>query len=364
MRGPTRARRPRRTPHLMPTDQNATVARTEEELEALLSEPYPEDVQLAARLEGDVLLLGAGGKMGPTLALRVAAAIRQAGSRATVTAVSRFSDPAIPARLEANGVRALSADLLDEAALRDLPDAANILYLVGMKFGATGQEPLTWAMNAYLPGRVAERFPRSRIVALSTGNVYPLVPVGSGGCDEEHPVGPVGEYAQSCLGRERVFQHFALANGTPVCLVRLNYAVEPRYGVLLDIARKVRAGEPVGLEMGYVNVVWQADANSVCFRALELCDTPAAVLNLTGPETLAVADIARFFARRFGTGEPRFEGEAGALALLNDASRCHAHFGPPRVGPEEAMERVAAWLEAGGRTLGKPTKFEIRDGKF
>lgn len=335
----------------------------EEQLEAELSRPYPEDIALAGRLDGDVLVLGAGGKMGPTLACRIALALREAGSTMRVTAVSRFSDPRVAARLEARGVTTHSADLLDDRCVRELPEAANILYLVGMKFGATGQEPLTWVMNSYLPGRIAERFRGSRIVALSTGNVYPLVPVGSAGCDEEHPVAPVGEYAQSCLGRERILQHFSIVNGTPVCLIRLNYAVEPRYGVLLDIARRVYAGEPVPVEMAYVNVIWQADANSVCFRALELCESPATVLNLTGPEILRVRDIGRHFADRFGR-EAQFSGTEGEHALLNDARRCHERFGPPHVSAADAMARVARWMEQGGRILGKPTKFEVSDGRF
>ena len=336
---------------------------TEAELETLLSEPYPEDVAFARTLRGDVLVLGAGGKMGPTLARRVAAALRAAGSDARVLAVSRFGDEAARERLEAAGVATLSADLLDDGQLAALPDAPHVLYLVGMKFGATGQEPLTWAMNAYLPGRVAVRFAASRIVALSTGNVYPLVPVDSGGCSEDHPTAPVGEYAQSCLGRERIFQHFSRVNRTPVCLVRLNYAVEPRYGVLLDIARKVYAGEPVSLSMGWANVIWQGDANSACFRALALCASPAAVLNLTGPEILSVRDVAVRFSERFGR-PARFVGVEGERALLNDARVAHRHLGAPHVTAAEAMARVADWVEGGGPTLGKPTKFEVRDGRF
>jgi dTDP-4-dehydrorhamnose reductase len=336
----------------------------EEHLEEILSEPYPEDVAFARELRGDVVVLGAGGKMGPTLARRVAAALSAAGSSATVTAVSRFSDRRVAERLEANGVRTISADLTDDEQLAKLPEVENLIYLVGMKFGSRAEEPRTWAMNTYLPGRVAERFPRSRIVALSTGNVYPLVPVESGGSSEEDPIGPVGEYAQSCLGRERILQHFSLVNGTPLCLVRLNYAVEPRYGVLLDIARLVEMGEPVPLDMGYVNVIWQADANSVCFRALGLCESPAAVLNLTGPETLSVESIANDFASHWGIEPPTFAGSPGPRALLNDASRCHQRMGPPHVSAADALERVADWVRGDGPTHGKPTKFEVLDGRF
>jgi nucleoside-diphosphate-sugar epimerase len=336
---------------------------SEEQLEDLLSEPYPEDVAWARRLEGDVLVLGAGGKMGPSLTGRIVRATEQAGSETTVYAVSRFSDEQKRERLEALGAETVAADLLDESALAALPTCRNVIYMVGMKFGATGREPLTWAMNAYLPGRVAERFSSSRIVAFSTGNVYPMVRPETGGPTETDPVGPVGEYAQSCLGRERVLEHFSKQNGTPMCLLRLNYAVEARYGVLLDIARTVQSGEPVSLEMGYVNVIWQGDANSVCFRALGLCESPADVLNVTGPRALSVRALAEGFAERLGR-EARFEGKEGERALLNDASRCHRLFGEPKVGVPQVMDLVARWMEQGGATMGKPTKFETKDGQF
>ncbi len=336
---------------------------SEGELEALLSDPYGEDVDFARRLEGDVMVLGAGGKMGPTLTRRIAEAAEQAGSDIAVYAVSRFSDEDKRKRLDAIGAKTIVADLLDEAGLSALPACPNVIYMVGMKFGATGREALTWAMNAYLPGRVAERFKDSQVVAFSTGNVYPQVPAGSGGSKETDPVGPVGEYAQSCLGRERILEHFSKRNGTPMCLLRLNYAVEARYGVLLDIARKVYAGEPVPLEIGHVNVIWQGDANSVCFRSLQLCKSPADVLNVTGPETLSVRAIAEEFAGRFGR-EAAFVGEESGRALLNDAGRSHRLFGVPKVPVSQVMDLVADWVERGGATLGKPTKFEVKDGQF
>lgn len=336
---------------------------SEKDLEDLLSRPYPEDIDLAGRLDDDVVVLGAGGKMGPTLVQRIVRAFEAAGSDRTVYAVSRYSSDKARERIEAIGAETVAADLLDEEQLARLPEVRNVIYLVGMKFGATGQEPLTWAMNAYLPGRVAERFASSRIVAFSTGNVYPPVPVDSGGASEEDAVGPVGEYAQSCLGRERIFQHFSLQNETPVCLLRLNYAVEARYGVLLDIAQKVYDGNPISLGMGYVNVIWQGDANSVCFRSLELCKSPADILNTTGPETLSVRELAEAFAKRFDR-EVTFSGEEKETALLNDASRSHELFGEPRVSVEEVIELVARWVENEGTTLAKPTKFEVRDGQF
>lgn len=336
---------------------------TEQQLQQALSLPYPEDVALARRLEGDVIVLGAGGKMGPTLVRRIVLAMQEAGSSRTVFAASRFSDDASRREVEDAGAETLGVDLLENHALRDLPDCPNVIYLVGMKFGASGKLPLTWALNAYLPGRVAERYSEARIVALSTGNVYPQVPVTSGGAGEEVPPDPLGEYAQSCLGRERIFQHFSLRNGTRVCLIRLNYAVEARYGVLLDVAEKVAAGAPVSLETGFVNTIWQGDANSVCFRSLDLCSSPAEILNVTGPDVLAVRDLAERFAARFGI-EVRFEGSEQPTALLSDASKCYANFGRPHVPTDEVVDLVASWIDRGGSTHGKPTKFEVRDGRF
>lgn len=336
---------------------------TEEQLEELLSEPYAEDVEAARGLSGDVLVLGAGGKMGPTLVRRIAKAFREAGNPHQVYAVSRFSQTTWQENLSAAGAVTLPADLLDESDLGGLPDCSYAVYMAGAKFGTTGNEAWTWVMNAYLPGRVAERFKSARIVAFSTGNVYSLVRVQSGGAKETDPVRPIGEYAQSCLGRERVFEYFSRKNGTPVCLLRLNYAVEPRYGVLLDIASKVYAGQPVQVSMGSVNVIWQGDANSVCLRAFSLCKSPPEILNLTGPETLSVRWLAQEFGRRWGRA-PIFEGEESATALLNDASRCHRIFGPPRVPVSEVIDLVAHWVQIGGPVLGKPTHFEVRDGKF
>ncbi|MFC7007272.1 NAD-dependent epimerase/dehydratase family protein [Halalkalicoccus salilacus] len=301
--------------------------------------------------------------MGPTLIKRIVRAVREADADTTVYAVSRYSDSAVETELRSSGAETIRADLMNDDALESLPECENVIYMVGMKFGTTGQEPKTWAINSYLPGRVASRFEDSRIVALSTGNVYPPVPVDSGGSTETDPTGPVGEYAQSCLGRERVFQHFAKENGTPTCLLRLNYAVELRYGVLVDLARRVYAGEPVPLEMGYVNVIWQGDANSVCFRSLNLADSPAEILNMTGPDVLSVRRLAERFADEFDR-EVTFEGEPAETALLNDASRCHEIFEEPRMPADRVIELVASWVERGGTTMGKPTKFHVRDGEF
>jgi nucleoside-diphosphate-sugar epimerase len=254
-------------------------------------------------------------------------------------------------------------DLMRRGALDELADAAQVIYMAARKFGTAENNSATWATNAFLPGLVAQRYADSRIVAFSTGNVYPLVRVQAGGCTEETPLDPVGEYGQSALARERVLEAFSRANGTRVALLRLNYAVELRYGVLADIAGKIWRGEPVDLAMGYVNVIWQGDANSVCLRSFGLCASPPAALNLTGPETLRVRTIAEGFGRLLGV-EPRFHGSEASTALLSDASASVARFGAPRVGVEQVMEWVAEWVRQGGRSLGKPTHFETRDGKF
>lgn len=336
---------------------------TEADLEEALSRPYPEDVAFAEDLEGDVMVLGAAGKMGPSLVGRILRASEEAGVDRTVYAVSRYSDPEVKADVRERGAEPIEADLLEEGTLESLPDCRNVVYMVGMKFGASGREPTTWAINSYLPGEVARRFADSRIVAFSTGNVYPPVPVDSGGPTEEDDTGPVGEYAQSCLGRERVFQYFSERNDTPVCLFRLNYAVEARYGVLFDIANWVYEGEAVPLDMGYVNVIWQGDANSVCFRSLSVADSPADILNVTGPDVLSVRELAERFADRFDR-EARFEGEEHDTALLNDASRCHDLFGEPKVPVDDVIELVASWIEGDNPTMAKPTKFHVRSGEF
>lgn len=339
------------------------IVRNEAELEETLSAPSEADVQAAKEWGGDLILLGVGGKMGPSLALRAVKAARLAGVPHKVIGVSRFSDERSRALLEEHGVRTISANLLDEGDLAALPDALNVVYMAARKFGSTGDEAYTWAMNVYLPGRVAERYKASRIVAFSSGNVYPFVPVTSGGATEETPLDPVGEYAISAVGRERMFTHFSKVNGTPLALLRLNYAVELRYGVLFDIGSKVFAREPVDVTMGNANVIWQGDANSICLRTLALASTPPLVLNLTGPETLSVRWVAREFGRHFGV-QPEFSGEEAPKALLNNAARCFERFGYPAVSVTELIEATARWIGSGGRALGKPTHFEARDGKF
>ena len=257
----------------------------------------------------------------------------------------------------------ISADLLEPDAVYRLPDAPHVVFMAAMKFGTTGAEHLTWAMNTYLPGRVAERYRSSRIVAFSTGNVYPLVPVTSGGAIEEMPAAPVGEYAQSALGRERIFQYGTDAFGTLGVLLRLNYAAELRYGVLLDIGLKVFERRTIDLTMGMANVIWQGDANSACLQSIALCQSPPLVLNLTGPETLSVRWIAQEFGRYFGV-EPEFTGQEAPTALLSNSARAIRLFGYPTVSPAEMIEWTAAWIGAGHALLGKPTHFETRDGRF
>lgn len=333
--------------------------RSIEELEERLSRPSVALTSDLKALDGGILVLGAGGKLGPSL---VRLALCGAPGR-SVMAVSRFGDAAIAKDLEAAGATIIAADITDEAALANLPDAPNVIFLVGSKFGSTGREADTWYTNTYLPGRVAERFKASRIVALSTGNVYPFTPIGSGGPTETTGTGPVGEYAMSCLGRERIFSRFAQNHRTPLALIRLNYAIEMRYGVLLDIGRQVLAATPVDVTMAAVNVVWQGYANEVILRALLHAAPEPFVLNVAGPETLSVRQIALAFGAEFGI-EAQFSGTEAAAALLSNSAKCMRLFGYPDIAPAELIEWTAAWLKAGLPLLGKPTGFQKRDGKF
>jgi nucleoside-diphosphate-sugar epimerase len=281
-----------------------------------------------------------------------------------VIAVSRFGDPLVREEFEQARVQTISADLLADGALEHLPDAPNVLFLAGMKFGSTGNLPATWAMNTFLPGLVARRYASSRIVALSTGNVYPLTPPTLGGSREEDPVGPLGEYAISCLGRERMFTYESEQRGTPVSIIRLNYANALRYGVATDIAAKVLARAPIDLTMGHVNAIWQGDSNAMTLRAFGLAASPPDVLNVTGNEIASVREVATRVAELVGAPEPRFNGTEADTALLSNADRAHDLFGPETVSLDQLIEWTADWLQRGGRTLGKPTGFEKRDGRF
>ena len=339
------------------------VVLSEMELDDLLSAPSDADCAAMRAIDGALLILGAGGKMGPSLARRARRAADRAGTRANIVAVSRFSDRAAERQLRESGIQTIRADLLDFNQLARLPDADHVIFMAGRKFGSAGAAHVTWASNAYLPARVAERYCDARIVAFSSGNVYPLVPVSSGGATEETAPAPVGEYAQSVLARERMFEFFSARHGTGVCLLRLNYAVELRYGVLRDIGVGVFAGQPVNLGMGYVNAIWQGDANSICLRSFALCASPPAVLNLTGRETLSVRAVARRFGELFGR-QPVYDGREADTALLNNAAACHRMFGPPSVGAETAIDWTAEWIRRGGAAWDKPTRFETRDGRY
>jgi nucleoside-diphosphate-sugar epimerase len=337
--------------------------RTDAELDEALSRPSQADIAALTALEGDVLVLGAGGKMGPGLARLARRASDAAGVRRRVIAASRFGTPGVVEVLRDAGVEPVSCDLLDPHALARLPDAPNVVFMAGQKFGTATDPAVTWALNAFLPAAVVRRFPAARIVVFSTGNVYPLVPGGGDGAAEDHPVGPIGEYAQSALARERLVTFFAAGRGTPVALLRLNYAVELRYGVLRDLADRVARREPIDLTMGWVNVIWQRDACSVALRALAHCSVPPLVLNVTGPEKLRVRDLARRLGDALGSA-PAFRGVEADTALLSNASRCRAMFGPPAVDAATALDRVAEWVRRGGSSLGKPTHFEERGGRF
>lgn len=337
--------------------------RNELELLAEISEPDDGVIETLSKLDGDLLLLGAGGKIGHGLALMARRAFDAAGRQDRVIAVSRFSDEHVQQQIEADGIDTIRADLTDVDAVRGLPDAPNVVYMAGHKFGTSDSPGLTWLLNVYAPALVAQRYRGGRIVAYSSGNIYPLAPVDSGGPSEAVGPAPVGEYGQTVLGRERIFDHFCRDHGTPVSIVRLNYANEPRYGVLVDIATKVMTGEPIDLSMGYVNVVWTTDANRVTLRCFGLCATPPDVLNLAGPQVLAVRDLAERFGEALGV-EPVFTGEPAPTVLLSDASRCWALFGEPAADVDYMVRRIADWLAAGYQTWNRPTHFQVRNGAF
>jgi hypothetical protein len=337
--------------------------RDSEHLEDLLSEPSAGAIDTLARLPGDLVLLGVGGKMGPTLARMARRASDAAGVRRRVVGVARFSSLGLEDRLRACGVETARCDLLDPAQLDRLPQAANVLVLLGMKFGSTGQEALSWAHNTHLPAVVCARYRGARLVAFSTGNVYGLAPVHLGGSVETDPLRPVGEYAMSCLGRERMYEHFSRTWGMPMALLRLNYACEMRYGVLADVARKVYAGEPIDLTMGHVNAIWQGDANALALCAFGETASPPAVLNLAGPELLSVRRVAEEFGRLLGK-PVTFRGAEAADAFLSNGQRAHARYGYPRVPVGRVIAWLADWVRRGGASLDRPTHFEVRDGKF
>ena len=323
-----------------------------------LTRPAPATRQAVALLDGEILVLGAGGKMGPNL---VELLIRAGAPR--VTAVSRFSDPSHREYLEAAGARTIAADLLDEKALQSLPDAPYVFILAGYKFGSTGNEEATWATNTYLPARAVSRYRDARIVYLSSGNVYPFVPCDSGGSREDEETNPVGEYAQSRLGGERLVAFESMSHGTPVITVRLFYATELRYGIIHDVVTRVYRGEAIDLGMGHANQIWQGDALNYMARMFPLCASPAAVLNLTGTEVLSVRALAQQAGALLGK-EPVLVGEESGTALLGNCQRLVELLGECEVGGEEILGWMVEWVKEGGRSLGKPTGYEKRSGKF
>ncbi len=339
------------------------VIEDEAALEAALAEPSEADIECVGRLTGDVLILGAGGKIGPSLARRVRRAVALTGDRINVLAASRFSSAEVREGLEADGVKTRVCNLLDRASIDALPRAPNVLFLAGRKFGTLDRTDLTWATNTVVPMRVAEGFHESRIVVFSTGNVYPLVPAGGPGSNEEDEPGPVGEYAQSCLGRERVVEFVSREHGVRALIFRLNYAVDLRYGTLVDLARRVFNGEPVDLTVGAFNAIWQGDANSYALRSLDLCASPPALLNVTGPDRISVREAAEWFGKAFDR-PPRFVNTEGPVALLSDSTRCRERLGEPEVPLERLKTWVAHWVRTGGASLNKPTHFEVTDGRF
>jgi nucleoside-diphosphate-sugar epimerase len=336
---------------------------SEEHLEQVLSEPTPAVRAALATLDSDLYILGVGGKMGPTLARMAARALREINSPYQVYGVARFSDVSVREKLESWGVRTIGCDLVDRAAVDALPDTRNIIFMAGQKFGTTGQAEMTWAINAYVPALVAARYPQARIVAFSTGNVYPLSPVVGAGLPESAALEPSGEYASSCIGRERIFEYFSRRHELRCAVLRLSYAIDLRYGILVDLARRVYAGEPVPLEMGAVNLIWQGDANARALALLHYCSAPPFILNVTGPETVSIRRVAERFGNLFGRG-PVFSGTEAPTALLIDSSRSHGLFGYPEVSLDQMIAWTAAWVSRGGATWNKPTHFEVRDGKY
>ena len=336
---------------------------TETKLNELLTAPSPALVSDMNRLPGDLMVLGAGGKMGPSLCVLAKRAFEAAGKNARVVAVSRFSDGNERRWLEENGVETITADLLDPIQRAALPHIENIVFMAGRKFGTRGRECLTWAMNAALPAFIAEQYKASRIVVFSSGNIYPPVLASSPGCTEDTPPGPVGEYAMSCLARERAFEYAASVHGTRVLLYRLNYAIDLRYGVLYDIGENILAGRAISLETPCFNVIWQGSANETALRCLLHAVSPAYKLNVTGSEALSVRETALRLGEILGR-EPVFDGPEGTHALLSDASRMLALFGPPAVTANTLIEWQGQWLLDGGRGLGKPTHFEKREGSY
>lgn len=335
----------------------------EDKLNQLLTTPSDALVEDMKKIDGDLMILGAGGKMGPTLCVLAKNAIKKAGIDKKVIAVSRGSDPIATQLMKDNGIEVIAMDLLDKEKLYSLPDCKNVIYMAGKKFGTDGNEWQTWAMNSVLPAFVADKFKKSNIVVFSSGNIYPIVPLSSGGCNENDKPLPTGEYAMSCLARERVFEHAANTYGTKVFIYRLNFAIDLRYGVLFDVANKIMKGEKISLATPCFNFIWQGSANEIAIRGLLHAESPAKVMNVTGPETVSVKKAAIELGALLGK-EPLFDGECGTDAYLNDASLAMETFGYPAVGAKTLIRWQAEYILDGGRTLDKPTHFEERKGKY
>ena len=332
-------------------------------LEELLAVPNAELISMMTRLPGDIMILGVAGKMGVTMAMLAANAIKAANVKKRVIGVARFSNAEEREKLEKAGVETVVCNLLDREQVNSLEKVENIIFMAGRKFGTGGSEEQTWAMNVLAPALVCEHFKESRIVAFSTGCVYPLEKLESCGSTEETVPSPVGEYSQSCLGRERVFQYYSKMNGTKVLLFRLNYSIDLRYGVLHDIALNIRDGKPVDNSVGFFNCIWQGDANSNALRSLELCESPCAILNVTGPETASVAAAAKKMGELMGK-EVTFNGEPGEIGYLNNSGKMCRLFGYPQVSLDQMVIWQALWLADGNISIGKPTHFEVNNGKF
>ncbi|WP_417395648.1 NAD-dependent epimerase/dehydratase family protein [Gimesia chilikensis] len=333
------------------------------QLEELLSHPTPGVMEALQQTPGDLILLGIAGKMGPTLAQMILRADEAAGITRRVIGVSRFSDESSRQPLEDLGIETIKGDLLDSEFIQSLPDVPNVIYMAGMKFGATGNESLTWAMNTYLPALVCNKYRNSRITAFSTGNIYGLVPANGSGSVETDQPDPVGEYAMSCLGRERMFEHFSRTLEIPMTIIRLNYATECRYGVLVDLALQVYQEQTIDVSMGYVNVIWQGDANAMTLCSLPDATTPPAYLNVAGPRILKVREVCERFGELFGK-PVHFTGSEAQDALLNNGQYGHQKYGAPLVDVEQIFDWIAHWIQTDGPLLGKPTHFESRSGKF